>query len=375
MAMNLPGAKSEALVCALKSLSKHLLVSFCVVLVRYVFFFTTREFNYLPNEKLVWETIIFITLYFSASFAFNMYNKRGYLIFKEKENKTPMYVELVSFDFLFDTIGLIITVILPGFNIHIATTLIFCLIFNTAAFLFVRLLWKNGNGPSDKSLVVLRTVAFILFYSVIMCALFSLIAGLFPVMSSMKGIFNLLSYHWRTILKVVFGITIPVVILTFGSVFRKRRKFIKKLKKFCSEKNFELSEIKKPYISLFSNTLEENFTIKANGKTYSCKMMSFANKLLPVIFKENTGCYYRISSRKLKLGLKPTFSLEHFYAFKSEHQKIIILTSIPYTVMVSLGQKNKIVDSGENCGEYKLFNPTGFFGAIERNTIERKSYD
>lgn len=169
---------------------------------------------------------------------------------------------------------------------------------------------------------------------------------------------------------ILYALIVLYIVFTV-SALKKRRSFIKKLKKYNEAKKCTISEIKSPYSSVIFRKKGESFVLNVKGKKYSCKLISFTNRFLPAIFNED-GYYYRISAKMLKQGLSPTFQSNKSFDYKSDLPKILILTSIPYTVLINNKNKMKPIDTGEICGEYLIYNKEGLFGAIERDCITFK---
>ncbi len=352
-----------------RTIIKHVLAIFAYATVRYIFFLYTKDLKFTPPERTIWETLMFLAAYFSASYAFNVYNKREYLVYISKKTHPPLLFELWSCEFIFDFICLMILMLFTPFNIAYELAVPVTVIINVLTFLLPRKSWLKGKGAATKSFTSFRLAAVIFFTTLEYCIAFLLLAGLIPVLAMYLQVIFLL----MPLFKYVYIAIFIIVSLVFLSALKKRRKFMKRLKKFCKQHNYSLSNIHRPYLSVFYISSKPNFTIGANNKQYDVKLISFANKLRPAIFK-NDGFFYRTSARNIKYGISPTITTERSYSFESDNPKIVVLTSIPYMILISEFGKTQILDAGDSCGEYKVFNPDGFFGAVERGTIDRKTF-
>jgi len=181
----------------------------------------------------------------------------------------------------------------------------------------------------------------------------------------------LITKYLPQLLVVLAILLILIPSLVYSRKFRKRRKFIKALKKLCKEEKFELSPIRKSYN--FKTDEGESFTVKANGKTYACKLIASKKKLSNTTFYED-GTYVTRGS------VKPFFRLEVArldtyvnYTFESEHPKVIILNPTPKRIFVSHGGVTHELDVGDSVCGYKLYTGSSFLNALERDCIERKA--
>ena len=137
------------------------------------------------------------------------------------------------------------------------------------------------------------------------------------------------------------------------------------------ECGFELSDIKKPYLSVFKKTAGESFTVTAYGKDYKCKMISGKRKNISIIFSDKDFLLFK---RTVHIGKKELFSIysKQNYAFESDVKKCIIITCIPlHCYFKDSNGYMREIDTGEKIGEYTVFSTHGFLGALERNCIDR----
>lgn len=176
--------------------------------------------------------------------------------------------------------------------------------------------------------------------------------------------------------KLVFLIAfwVGIAVIAVGVYFSlraliKRFFFISRLKKYCKANSVPLSEIVKPYSSIFVSHTGANFTVEKNGKKYDCKFMSSLFPGSPIIFSDKG------------VGIKHTrihvFHIELFskmkdfkYEFESENRKLLIVVPTPKKILSQIrGSKLGEADTGEKLGEYTLYNSNGFLNSLDRNLL------
>lgn len=202
---------------------------------------------------------------------------------------------------------------------------------------------------------------------------------------------------------VVIGFIALILGISALRSIRKRAKFIKKLKVTAKESGYTLSEIKRPYASLFVRRNECNFTISQDGKMFSCHFVGSFWERAPMFFVSDTVAYYlhRIGTKNHHLTFLSTFS----YDFEGEGDKLLIVNPVPrkmyatedehltgegvlpwgganqnarsYAIM-RLKRDKKSRESytreiipGDKVWEYTVYNSTFLLGAIDRKCLGR----
>ena len=188
---------------------------------------------------------------------------------------------------------------------------------------------------------------------------------------------------------IITAIVIIVAILIslkYLRVFFKRRKFLKKLKKFCQKNNYKLENESNMLKSAFKEYDGANFVINANGKRYACKLLASKNKANPMYFTEN-GELYEVKVKSftflgnvrgmggaaanlgsINISKKATVSS---FAFESEYPKLVIVNPIPVKIFAGHPDYSAAIDAGSKVGEYRIYNASGFMNAVERDCVER----
>ncbi len=185
------------------------------------------------------------------------------------------------------------------------------------------------------------------------------------------AIIVLLKPYYLQIIAGIAAIAAASFLLVNLKRIRKRKEFVKNLGKTISAYGFELSEIKKPYFSLFKQVAGESFTVAAHGKTYKCKLISGKSKGVAMIFCDNGLLLFK---RGIIIAKRELFSIysAYDYAFEGDVKKCIVLTCIPAKCYYkdSLGRLREI-DTGEKIGEYTVFSAQGFLRALEMDCLDR----
>lgn len=347
-----------------RSVYKHASVAIIYVIIKYLYFFFSS--THTEDERYIMKCIILSVVYLSTAFAFAIYNKQRCLIFLEKASK-EFFSGFFTYDFWVDLLGCALFFFCFSIEFVNIFVIIFAIISNFFSDIYAKKIWLES--PSSKNPTYMFTVKLIVHLALSIPGLFFmflLIGYIGPLLKTFLYVGMLLSYT----------LVIPIILSVFLYIqaLNKMRKFLKQLQKYCSANNIKTPTITKPYLSVFISRPKNTFEIEIHGKTYEVSLLSFTNIFKPVIFK-NDGYFYRISARALKRKEKPVFFFETNYTFESNRPKIIIITSVPYVVKLQEGTQTKTFDTGDMCGGYKLFTPQGFFGAAERNTIARKTFD
>ena len=185
-------------------------------------------------------------------------------------------------------------------------------------------------------------------------------------------------YLWIVITKFEFfaNVTALALIIFFSCIYaramKKRNDFIKSLRSLCTEKGFELSEIKNRYSFIFGRQSGANFTVTAHGKTYSCKFIAAKIKFIPMILRgDGEGNFlYVFQIRGIKLLNKRTYFEYGFNAPENE-RKILICSPMPAKMSIEENGRALPAESGAHFWEYRLFAASNFLRCLEWNAVEK----
>ena len=185
----------------------------------------------------------------------------------------------------------------------------------------------------------------------------------------------------------ILATVLLILLLIFGTryyrAYKKRRDFIRDLTRICDEKGIPLSPIKYPYRSLFRDKAGENFSITYKGERYDCKLIAAMRHYDPMIFLANNSVVQR---KNISFGMRagPRFSSERTkvvlfswdvqtdFHFSGEGKKVVIALPVPHT-MYALNPAGATypLDTGDRVGDYRVYNASGFLGALERDFLGR----
>ena len=196
------------------------------------------------------------------------------------------------------------------------------------------------------------------------------------------------------IVVVIASVFVLIFLFTMLHAVRTRKKLLKKLRKVADSSGYELSAITRPYASLFKPVNECNFTLKRDGKTYSCRFVGSYLHRAPMYFISDKHAYYlhRFGTKNHHFDILREFE----YNFEGEGDKIIILNPVPkraYATMSTyvdnswydedklasvMTKKDKkvrdgarILEPGDRIWGYGIYNTSSFIGAIDRCCLGR----
>ena len=188
---------------------------------------------------------------------------------------------------------------------------------------------------------------------------------------------------WPTLSKLltpgVLAVLIPVLIalLVLPPVFRllrawkKRKAFLKKLKAVAAEKGYGLSEIRRPYASLFSLSAGEDFTLQMGDKRYSCKLICAKRRSRPMTVLGNGVCAFEHTIRLTKIELF-TYETHTSFGYESPCKKVLIINPAPKFLQKEEQNKTLPLDNGDTVGDSIIYAATGFLNALDRGKLGRE---
>lgn len=229
--------------------------------------------------------------------------------------------------------------------------------------------------------------------------------------------FLAMSYVFPVILTVYFAIWLLLIPLgawlllvpawRYTRALRIRHRFMKRLRRLCAKKGFTLSEVRRPYRSIFRNRGEQSFTLKVGERRYACKLISAVTYGTTLVLSEDGTAAIEHSlglrqgfTRTVTAGLfgnganlshTATGSVSGYYrhrkaelyrftthldfSFESEDTKLLIVNPVPFEIMAGDAYRSRYIDNGDFVGGYLVFSASGLLGALERDCIERLAED
>lgn len=350
----------------------------------------TEKFN--EENRVGWSLIIMIFVMFSVSWCFYHFNKRAQKHFIESfgssqnpQKKNSPFLVLRSLDFYSDAAFCCFLSFISPFifqyvdmekiffeniKLHPSVQKICIGIFISTMFLFVqwftifdiRKKWFRYKEISSKN-EILMIAAYLCFITAVYTVGFYIAMAYVPGISAYIFLFKQLFWEILIVLATIF------LLINFNRI-RKRKKFISSLKKITATSNYQLSDIKKPYLSVFKQTPDHSFTVTAHQKTYHCKLISGKRKGIPIIFSDQGFLLYR---RIIRIGKSELFSIysKYNYSFQSDMKKCLIITCIPAQCYFKDATGHMYpIDTGEKIGEYTVYSSQGFLGALDRDCLD-----
>ena len=215
-----------------------------------------------------------------------------------------------------------------------------------------------------------------------------LIAGIYLVSVAM-----VIGFLWKYgifVLLGIIGILTVYLVLLYARAIRIRRKFLKRLKKLCREENITISEIKRPYRSLFTQKRGDfQFTVEMHGKTYACKMLGAMSKNMPMIFCDKETGYVKYGYQfrgKETVFWRAWFT--HGFEAPVADQKILIVLPAPRQMFavqmhtlfatdnvtfISEGKGQRPLDNASVLYDMTVFSGSGFINALKRDCLDKSA--
>ena len=196
------------------------------------------------------------------------------------------------------------------------------------------------------------------------------------------------------IIAVIASVALLIFLFTLLHAVRIRKKLLKKLRRVAASSGYELSEISRPYASLFKPMNEPSFTLRRDGKVFSCRLVGSYLHRAPMYFISDKHAYYlhRFGTKNHHFDVLREFE----YNFEGEGDKIIILNPVPKSAYATMstyvdhswydedklasvlpGRNKKATDGakklepGDKIWGYVIYNTTSFIGAIDRGCLGR----
>ena len=238
---------------------------------------------------------------------------------------------------------------------------------NLISYVEARHVWiETGIERRGDPSPVERLVKWMILGTVTYCLGFFVLPYLIKPISSVLQIVRFVE-AWRIIPAFVVIVLIFAAIAYFRA-FLHRRRFVRRLKRFCRGQHFELSRIRGAYRSVFWKHDGVSFTVVAHKKIYACKLIASVKHTNPVELTQDGRCLHSFILR-FKHMRTELFRIVRTtdYRFEEKGSKILVVTPVPKKLFFEGGE----MDNGDRIGEYTVFSGGGFMRALERDCIER----
>ena len=226
------------------------------------------------------------------------------------------------------------------------------------------------------------------FLSALIIFGYSLIASVYVSMIVLAVGLIWLCGFW--VLLAVVCIFLVSLVRMYARAIRIRRKFLKKLKKLCREENITISEIKRPYRSLFTKKRADfQFTVEMSGKRYACKLLGATAKNMPMIFCDKESGYVKYGYRfrgKETVFWRSWFT--HGFEAPDADKKILIVLPAPRQMFavhmhtlfatdnvtfISEGKGERPLENASVLYDVTVFSGSGFINAIKRDCLDKSA--
>ena len=335
----------------LKSVLELLLTAAIAAVSRFLFIDNMFEQEYFSEQILnVWHMVFFLLIFNSLIIAIHQHDKYSREKFLEsvKDNKLLSHIKFIvsSIDFYVE-IGCItaLSIVLPirflynfvsqvffygmkltDFHNKLYTLLIilpvmFVLLF--AAHIMLQKNWyltaQKDNSTKEKKSKISPVVKSVITVAIIYCGASMAIPWLLPMLITLWNLGEAMLFVWIPVALVVF-VLITIMIYYIRAIL-KRKSFIKKLKKYCVTNSVYISDIRKPYLSLFLPQDGFDFTIEKNGTKYDCKFIAGIFPSSPIILTDKGNGLKQDTVRIFKVELFH-FMTKFDFGYESEGKKI-----------------------------------------------------
>lgn len=243
------------------------------------------------------------------------------------------------------------------------------------AHLSVRNAWisdtMQSKSSKDKNTLV-KTIKCIVINACIYCGAALIIPWVLPMFVTIANLGSG-AIVFLYIAIVLMAITLIVLLSFYVRAIGKRRKFISKLEKHCKEHSIVLTDIRRPYISVFFQQSGIDFKLKIDTTIYKCKFVAGVFPNSPIVFTDKGEGICQNTLRIFKINIfQLNNRIDYHMANDSEgSQKIIIVLPVPKNIYVSVdGSTPRIADTGEVMDDYTLYTATGFLNALDRGQFK-----
>ena len=215
----------------------------------------------------------------------------------------------------------------------------------------------------------------------------SILTVVLAVLLSMIGVVNLL-----LLTPGILAILLLIVAVFYLRTFVARVKLIRKLKKVCKERGYELFDLKRPYRSIFRDNEKYTFAVSIGKTTYYCRLIACINRgnkytfsddgiltrvkmihMPKVVRMSSAGGYVQMADYGTGDDLELFgFSSEIDYTFEADGEKILLLNPTPRRVLKKNDKHTAEMDNGDKIGEYSVYTGNAFLRLIDRLGEDRK---
>ena len=223
--------------------------------------------------------------------------------------------------------------------------------------------WRKYENKKTKASSFIYTMAIYTFAPLLIVVLLPMLAYI-PLTFQAVWLFMT-----PATLVLLFLLILVVVLFTPLRALNIRKKAIKQIKDSSAQMGYTVSDIKRPYRSIFTPCEGESFSLTKGDKIYSCKLIAAPKRGLPMAIHPNGEMHFfhSLKIRDLKIYSYETVTA---FGYDSPNLKIVIVNPVPKKLMAYKGKIVEI-DNGDFVGDYKVYNTTAFIRAIENDILDR----
>lgn len=342
----------------------------------------------------------FLLIFNSLIFSLNSYNEKDRIKFWEyiEEQKSVSHIKFIvsSLDFYIEIICItIISLISPTsflygfvreaffysldlteFNLKLYTLLLILPVMTVLLFLahigiqknwYRKFLKEKTHLSREEETKIPLTLKSIITVTAVYCVAAMGIPWLLPFFITLYNFGGPVLFLW-ILIGLAVSVLLAIAFFYVRAIF-KRRSFVKKLKKYCKDNSLYLSNIRKPYASLFHTKDGFDFTVEKSGTKYDCKFIAGIFPSSQIVFSDKGNALKQDTVRLFKVELFH-FMTKFGFGYESDGKKILVVLPIPKTFFVSTNESSpRCADIGEKIGEYTVYNSNGFLNALDRNCL------
>ncbi len=241
-------------------------------------------------------------------------------------------------------------------------------------------LWKSPEIKKKNAYSYWKLALKLIGYGALYLLIVPILTVVMMVLVSILKIVKMLSFQW--------WLLIPIAAIIAWSYLRalfKRMGYIKRLRRLCKAYRFELLSLKHPYLSVFRQPKGYTFALRADKKTYYCRLIASVSRSKKMIISDNGSCIRRWSfhipqpqfarsgaflqvndrgngdDREL-FGIESSFD----YTFEADGEKLLLLNPVSKRTQKELQKHRSEMDNGDRIGEYSVFTGNAFLRYLER---------
>ncbi len=350
-----------------------------------------------PQAIGIWNSLFLLFIFESTVFAFNRHAGDSQRMFLEKYAKgqrfgklksiflsVDFYIEflciallslILPLSFVYDCVGVALFQADYGKLQVMLVVLPILLVLDVFARLSVRSAWISDSmqvtSKKEKN-EFSRTIKGVIMMGVVYCVASLVIPWGLPVFVTL-GNLGAGAIVFLYMALALLAVALFVVAAFYVRAISKRKDFITRLKKYCREHSMMLSNVQKPYLSVFFQQKGIDFTLKCDDKIYDCKLVAGVFPTSPIVFSDEGEGVRQDTLRLFKINILHlnTRIDYHMNSHSEGSKKIVIVLPVPKNIYVSVqGSSPRPADTGETMGEYTLYNATGFLNALERGSLD-----